>query len=226
MHADFEGPGVIEDWAREGGHRMGYTRFYQQDPLPDASAIDLLVIMGGPMNVGDFHVHPWMEEEVGWIQAFILSGKPVLGICLGAQLIAFALGAEVYPGPVREIGWFPLQCMPCLGDFKICRDLPSVRKVFHWHGDTFDLPDGAVRIARTRAFPNQGFIYDRRVIALQFHLEVTPESVEGMLQHCGHEIREGPYMQAAEVIRQENAPYEENQGFMFRFLDYLQAQVT
>lgn len=221
MHVPFEGPGMIASWAEEHGHRMGYTRFYEKDSLPDPDPIDMLVIMGGPMNVFDYHVHAWMEEEISWILAFIESGKPVLGICLGAQMIAAAMGAEVYPGPHKEIGWFNLHCLPCLGDYMICKDLPSSRKVFHWHGDTFDIPKGAVRIAESKAFPNQGFIYEGRVMALQFHLEMTPDSVKGMLKHCGDEIAEGPYMQKAAAIRREADHFEQNHQLLFHFLDYL-----
>lgn len=221
MHVPFEGPGIIARWAANNGHRMEYTRFYENDPLPDPEKTDMLVIMGGPMNVFDYHVHPWMEEEIAWISAFIKSGKPVLGVCLGAQLIAAALGAEVYPGPHREIGWFNLHCLPCLGDYMICKDLPSSRKVFHWHGDTFDIPEGAVRIAESKAFANQGFIYRGKVLALQFHLEMTPETVEGMLENCGDEISEGPFMQSAAEIRDQQDHFELNHQLMFHFLEYL-----
>ena len=99
----------------------------------------------------------------GWLNLFE-SGKPVLGICLGAQIIAAALGAEVYPGQEKEIGWYNLRFLPALGEFRICKELPATRKVFHWHGDTFHIPKGAARIARSQAFPNQGFIYNRQCI--------------------------------------------------------------
>jgi GMP synthase (glutamine-hydrolysing) len=221
MHVSFEGPGVIADWARQNGHDIHYTRFYENDALPEPRGIDLLVIMGGPMNVFESHIHPWMEDEVQWVGEFVASGGSVLGICLGAQIIAAALGAEVYPGPHKEIGWFSLRCLPCLGDYRICKGLPSVRKVFHWHGDTFDIPKGAVRMAESRAFSNQGFIYDGRVMALQFHLEVTGEDVKGMIENCGDELGEGPFMQSAGEILAEKGHFEGNHQLMFHFLDYL-----
>ena len=173
MHVSFEGPGIMADWIREKGHDLEYTRLYEDDPLPDPDTVDLLILMGGPMDVFDFHMHAWMQEEIDWVRDFIESGNPVLGICLGAQILAVALGEEVYPGQEKEIGWHTLQFLPSLGEFKIFRELPASRKVFHWHGDTFNIPGGATRIASTGLFPNQGFIFDRRVVALQFHLEVT-----------------------------------------------------
>lgn len=221
MHVPFEGPGIIAQWAGEQGHSLHYTRFYENDPLPDPSAADLLVIMGGPMDVFDFHVHPWMEDEISWVKEFINTGKPVLGICLGAQIIATALGEEVYPGEHKEIGWHNLRFFPSLGDYKICTDLPDTRKVFHWHGDTFNIPEGAIRIAGSQAFPNQGFIYANQVVALQFHLEVTTESVKELVDNCRDELVEGPYIQSEKEILSEKSTFEANQQVLFRFLAYL-----
>ena len=221
MHVPFEGPGIMESWIRDKGHRLEYTRVYEKDPLPESTDVDLLIIMGGPMNVFDFHVYPWMQDEIEWVADFIRTGKPVLGICLGAQIIAAALGEEVYPGEEKEIGWHDLQFLPSLGDFRIFKDLPASRKVFHWHGDTFNIPEGAVRIARSQLFPNQGFIYNKRVMALQFHLEVTPDSVHDMVKHCGHELVDGDHIQPAEEMLAEGAYFEGNQKLLFQFLDYL-----
>jgi GMP synthase (glutamine-hydrolysing) len=226
MHVPFEGPGAILDWVRKKGHRIQYTRFYKGDALPDASDLDLLIIMGGPMDVYDFHIHQWMEDEISWVKEFIRMEKPVLGICLGAQIIAAALGEEVYPGPNREIGWHNLQFFPALGDFKICKDLPVSRKVFHWHGDTFNIPEGAVRIAASQAFPNQGFIYNLKVVAMQFHLEVSPESVKELVENCRDELVEGPHIQSEKEILAEQNYFETNQEVLYQFLDYLSALVS
>jgi len=225
MHVPFEGPGIIENWVEERKHRINYTRFYEDDPLPEASGIKMLVIMGGPMNVFDFHVHDWMQDEIEWVRNYIDAGKPVIGICLGAQIIAAALGVEVYPGKHREIGWHHLQFLPSLGEFRICKDLPTTRKVFHWHGDTFPIPDGAIRIASSTAFQNQGFIYNQKAIALQFHLEVTPESVREMVDNCRDELVQGSYIQDEKEILGETCCYESNQQVMFQFLDYLSALI-
>ncbi len=226
MHVPFEGPGIIADWVHKKGHQLKYTRFYQDDPLPEAKQVDLLIVMGGPMNVFDYHMHNWMQEEIEWVAEFIRSGKPVLGICLGAQIIAAALGEEVYPGQEKEIGWHNLQFLPSLGEFRIFNDLPVTRKAFHWHGDTFNIPKGAIRIARSQIFPNQGFIYEQRIVALQFHLEVTPEAVQALVDNCGDELVEGSFIQTAEDILAETAFFESNQQVLFRFLDYLCALIS
>lgn len=225
MHVPCEGPGVIAGWAREKGHDLRFTRMYNNEPLPVAGAVDLAVIMGGPMNVYDYHVYPWMEDEIKWVERFIGTGKPVLGICLGAQLIAAALDAEVVPGKEKEIGWHTVEFLPALGDFRIWRSLPASRKAFHWHGDTFTIPVGATRIASSRAFPNQGFIFGRQVIALQFHLEVTPEDVAGMVSHFREDLTPAPHVQTAREILAEKKHYRENQELMFRLLDYLSGLV-
>jgi GMP synthase-like glutamine amidotransferase len=226
MHVPFEGPGAIADWIEKKGHRLEYTRFYEKNPLPEASGVDLLIIMGGPMNVFDFHMHSWMQEEVEWVGDFIQSGKPVLGICLGAQIVAAALGEEVYPGPEKEIGWHKLQFLPSLGEFRIFKDLPVSRKVFHWHGDTFNIPKGATRIASSQLFPNQGFLFDHRVLALQFHLEVSPEDVKGMVENCGNELVEGEHIQTAGEILSQTGYFETNKQVLYQILDYLSALIS
>ncbi len=187
MHVAFEGPGVIESWAREKNHRLEYTRLYEGDSLPELKEVDMLVIMGGPMNVFDFHLHPWMQDE---------------------------------------IEWHNLQFLPALGEFRICKNLPATRKVLHWHGDSFPIPEGAIRIASSTAFPNQGFIYKSKAIALQFHLEVTPESVRGLVENCGDELVPGPHIQTEKQILGETGYYESNQQVMFQFLNYLSALIT
>ena len=226
MHVPYEGPGIMADWILEKGHRLEYTRFYEEEGLPEASEVDLLIIMGGPMNVFDFHMHAWMQEEIDWVGEFIRSGKPVLGICLGAQIVAAAMGEEVFPGPEKEIGWHNLQFLPSLGELRIFKDLPVARKVFHWHGDTFNIPKGAVQIARSQLFPNQGFIYEQRIVALQFHLEMTPEAVQGMVDNCGDELVEGKCIQSAGEILSETSYFENNQQVLFQILDYLCALIS
>lgn len=225
MHVSFEGPGIIYDWIRKKGYRIQYTKFYKGDEPPDPEDLDMLIIMGGPMSVFDFHMHPWMEDEIEWVRRFIKSGKPLLGICLGAQIIVTALGEEVYPGPYKEIGWHSIQFLPSLGGYKICKDLPAARKVLHWHGDTFNIPEGASRIASSQAFLNQGFIYGSNVVALQFHLETTPESLKALVENCRDELVEGPHIQPEPDILAEKGNFEINQQVLFQFLDYLSSLV-
>ena len=226
LHVPYEGPGVIADWVWKNDHSLHYTRLYKKDALPDASSLDMLIVMGGPMNVFDFHMHSWMEDEIEWVKQFITSGKPVLGICLGAQIIASALGEEVYPGPHKEIGWHNLQFLPSLGEFRICKDLPVARKVFHWHGDTFDIPEGATRIASSQAFPNQGFIHGNKVVALQFHLEVNPELVRNLVDNCRDDLEDGTHIQTEKDILSEQSFFESNQQVIYQFLDYLSSLIS
>lgn len=225
QHVEFEGPGMINDWVESKKQKLHFTHFHKGDPLPDLNSVDLLIVMGGPMDVYDYHIHSWMEDEIAFVKQCIENNTPVLGICLGAQIVAAALGSEVYPGKEKEIGWFPVTFLPAAGDFKIWSEHPGTRMVFHWHGDTFDIPEGAIRIARSNAFQNQGFIYNNRVMAFQFHLEVTPELVKGLTKHCGDELIQGKYIQDARTIINQKDYYSTNHKQIYQVLDYLEKMV-
>ncbi|MBU0964972.1 MAG: gamma-glutamyl-gamma-aminobutyrate hydrolase family protein, partial [Proteobacteria bacterium] len=147
QHVPFEGLGSIALWLAAAGFEITSTRFFASAELPDLNMIDLLVVMGGPMSVNDEAELPWLVLEKRFIREAIEAGKPVLGICLGAQLIASALGARIYPNPVKEIGWLPIQGISA-NDSAVFR-FPETEKVFHWHGETFDLPAGAIRLAKS-----------------------------------------------------------------------------
>ena len=198
QHVPFEGLGSIEAWLRKEGHEVSCTRFFEGDRLPSPEDLDFLIVMGGPMGVHDEAAHPWLAEEKAFIDRVIEAGSPVLGICLGAQLIAASLGARVFPCPEKEIGWFPVQGIET-GDPAAFR-FPSEIPVFHWHGDTFELPPGAIRLARSEACPNQAFQLGRRVIGLQFHLETTPESAQAIVRNASGDIVEGRYIQPGPAI--------------------------
>lgn len=138
QHVPFEGLGSVQAWLVANGYQITATRFYEFSELPDLEQIDLLVVMGGPMSVNDEAIYPWLVAEKSFIRTAVQSGKRVLGVCLGAQLIASALGARVYPNAQKEIGWFPIQGIASSERVPFC--FPSVIEVFHWHGETFDLP--------------------------------------------------------------------------------------
>ena len=198
QHVPFEGLGSIEPWLAAAGYELTRTPLYATADLPAAKAVDFLVVMGGPMSVNDEDQFPWLAPEKRFIREVIESGKPVLGICLGAQLIAAAMGARVFRNPVKEIGWFPIRAV-APHDGSVFSLQPSAT-VFHWHGETFDLPPRAVRLAESDGCKNQAFQLGRSAIGLQFHLETTPESARELITHCRAELIPAPYIQTEEEI--------------------------
>jgi len=203
QHFDFEGPAAIAEWALERGYALNGTHLNRGEVLPDLEGFDLLVVMGGPMSVNDEREYPWLVAEKELVRQAIRAGKGVFGVCLGAQMIASALGERVYRGAEKEIGWFPVERVTEAG---IGAMLPEEFTPLHWHGETFDLPAGAVRLAQTGAVPNQAFQLGERVVGLQFHLEATVESVRAMLDNAADEIEEGkPFQQAAGELMKESA---------------------
>jgi GMP synthase-like glutamine amidotransferase len=198
QHVAFETLGSIELWLRAAGYEITATRFYESTILPDPEGADIVVVMGGPMSVNDENEFPWLVEEKQFIRDCIEAGKPVIGICLGAQLIANAMDARVYGNHTKEIGWFPIQGLPSSGGSAF--RFPPIVEVFHWHGETFDLPPGAIRLARTDACENQAFQLGRSVIGLQFHLETTPETAQEIVRYCREELSPSTYVQSEAAI--------------------------
>ncbi len=196
QHVPFEGLGHIAEWARFRKIEVSGTKLFAEEAPPSPDKLDWLVVMGGPMGIYDHEQHPWLVEEKTFIKECIDSGKTVVGICLGAQLIADVLGARVYPGEHKEIGWFPVRRADGAPQW-----FPEEILAFHWHGDTFDLPLGAVRLAYSDACHNQGFLCKDRVVGLQFHLESTHQSIEDLIENCSDELVEAPYIQSALRIR-------------------------
>lgn len=220
QHVPFEGLGSIEPWLREAGYHITKTPLYASAGLPDRVDFDLLVVMGGPMSVNDVADYPWLSEEKQFIRRAIEKGTPVLGVCLGAQLIASSLGAGVYPNGEKEIGWFPVQCVP-QNDADLFQ-FHSSMDVFHWHGETFDLPPGAVRLTQSEACDNQAFQIGKTVIGLQFHLETTPASAKELVTHCRDELMPSKYIQTeAEILSVTPEKYHSINQVMGRILSYL-----
>lgn len=176
------------------------------------------------MGVYEQDHHPWMTTEIALIREAISQNKKVLGICLGSQLIAAALGANVYPHTQPEIGWFPLDVSFQERAAPLEGVLPSHFSTFHFHGDTFDIPAGATRFAASAACSHQAFIYGDRVIGLQFHLELTAESLQEMILHGSNAIAAGgPFVQSEEKILQHANLLTQNTETMYRLLDYMAA---
>ncbi len=189
QHVIFEGPGSIAGWVERHQYSMTTTKFYEAGwALPALDAFDGLVVMGGPMGVHDEAAYAWLAEEKAFLKACVDVGKRVVGICLGAQLLAQVLGAEVKPMAQKEIGWYPVFKMP--GFFDLLWDMPDTLPVLHWHGDCFSLPEGAEHMIRSEACEMQAFSWKRQVLGLQFHLEMRAEDVDTMLDYCGKELKE------------------------------------
>jgi GMP synthase-like glutamine amidotransferase len=217
----FEGPGVIETWAGSRGHAISTTSFFKGQNPPDPEQFDWLVVMGGPMGVHDDSDYPWLKIQKQAIEAALRASKVVLGICLGAQLVADVLGAEVRPNAYKEIGWFPLYLCNEILDHPIAGLFPPQWMSFHWHGDTFGLPHGARLIASSVGCRNQGFIYSDRVIGLQFHMEMTEQGVQSLVHNCRQELTDSMFIQSEGEILNSDAPYQQNHQQMDRLLDHL-----
>lgn len=195
-HVPFEGPARISSWAKSRGHDLQTVRADLSDTLPEANAIEMLVVMGGPMSVNDSL--PWLRSEAVLVEECIRRNKPILGVCLGAQLLAKVLGARVYPSGLKEIGWWPVSSVMPLGE--TLPPLPSQFVPLHWHGETFDLPAGAQRLARSEPIANQAFVMNDKAVGLQFHLEATPESVEAIVGGARADIDVGQWQQGERTL--------------------------
>jgi GMP synthase-like glutamine amidotransferase len=219
QHVPFEGPGSIAAWLSERGAVVRTTRFYQSPVLPELRSVDLVIAMGGPMSVNDERDYPWLKQEKAFIKEAVDRGIAVLGVCLGAQMIASSLGARVFANEHKEIGWFPVQAV--FADPEAFR-FPRRATVFHWHGETFDLPAGAVHLARSAGCDHQAFQIGRNVVALQFHLETTPESADLLIRHCRSELAAGEYIQTEQALRAvPAAAYSDINRLMGEVLAYI-----
>lgn len=222
QHVPFESLGsFVERWFVTQDYRLTYTRFHESADLPDLGAIDFLLILGGPMSVNEEERFPWLIAEKQFVRAAIQSGIPVLGICLGAQMIASAMGARVFPNPEKEMGWFPIYAVghsaPSLFPF------PARQMAFHWHSETFDLPPAAVRLARSEGCENQVFQLGDSVVGLQCHLEATPRTVRALLLHTDPPLVSSRYVQSAkEILSAAPECYQAMHQVMANILTFLQ----
>jgi GMP synthase-like glutamine amidotransferase len=197
QHVEFEGPAAVADWAAGRGFPLRVFHLYRDATLPSLSDFDMLTVMGGPMSANDEARLGWLGPEIALVREAIAADKTVLGICLGAQVIAKALGARVYPGSAKEIGWFPVQRM---GSHLFFDGLPNSFTPFHWHGETFDLPHEATPLAKSKITATQAFAVGERVLGLQFHMEATEESVRALLKGAAREIGYGVFEQRPGTI--------------------------
>jgi GMP synthase (glutamine-hydrolysing) len=190
QHVRPEPPGTIADALDDGGLPYRTVKLYRDEPVPDTLEADGLVVMGGPMGVADVDDRPHLRREIDLIERALHEEVPLLGVCLGSQLLAHVLGADVHPGPQKEIGWKEVTLTDAAADDPLFQNVEAPFTAFHWHGDVFALPDGATRLAHTAQTEHQAFRYGDSVYGLLFHLEVTPKTVAWMTSAFQDELAE------------------------------------
>jgi GMP synthase (glutamine-hydrolysing) len=191
QHEPFEKLGIIGDALRSAAISYEYVRSFEGQPVPRYMAgVDGLVVMGGSMGVYEHHWHPFLLDEVKLIETAIEEGKPVLGVCLGSQLLATALGAQVRKATHKEIGWYPIRVGQGSAGDKVLGGAPSSFTAYHWHGDIFELPQGATSLASSDLTERQAFRYGTNAYGLLFHMEATHRIVEDMVNGFAEELEE------------------------------------
>lgn len=198
QHVSFEYPGYIEDWIKINGHKLTGTKLYLNEKLPNHDEYDALIIMGGPMGVYDEDKYSWLVSEKKFVKEAITLQKKIIGICLGSQLLADSMGARVYPNREKEIGFFPVSFRSNNNTF--FEHLPDSGIAFHWHSDTYDLPDGAKLLASSETCTNQAFLSGNNILGLQFHFEITESLIQGLLKHCKNDLNSQKYVQSENDI--------------------------
>lgn len=230
FHEDFEDLGSLASVLDERGWETRLVDARRAAPLPArVGDPDLLVILGGPMGVYETGRHPFLLDEIALAAGRLERNRPTLGICLGSQIMAAALGAEVKKGPHREIGWFPIELENgAERDPVASRLVAESAEMLHWHSDTFSLPKGAVPLARSRLYENQGFRCGRLAYAFQFHFEIVPERIGEWIH--GHAVRPGesPGVQSSSEIAEGAARHGPDlvrraRAFFHAYLDRVEA---
>ena len=227
QHVAFEDLANIKPWAGSQGFTISRTQLFNREIPPLIDDIDWLLVMGGPMSVRDSHVYPWLTAEKKLIEQAIARNKTVIGICLGAQLIAEVLGAAVFRNPHKEIGWFEVQTL-AYGNKQnqYFQQFPDTFTAFHWHGDTFNIPRGARHLMRSKGCENQAFVFQNRIFAFQFHLESTVESVAKLVSNCRLDITPDPFVQNEDDILNNMKHFSQMHKLLGSYLDNLAKSTT
>jgi GMP synthase (glutamine-hydrolysing) len=201
QHDPFEDLGFFgEVLEKQGADYRVLRLFHGEMPAEEWENVRALIVLGGPMSVDEEEAFPFLRWEKRIIRAAIDECVPVLGICLGAHLIAATLGAPVFHGPVKEIGWTPISITPHGQVDSLLGYLPENATVFQWHGDGFELPAGAIRLATSAHYGTQAFRLGKTIYGLQFHLEVTPRMIERWIEERSKDIAQAPYVLPEKIL--------------------------
>lgn len=223
QHVPFEGPAQIAAWATTRGHTLEIVHLYEEDAAHPEDA-DFLVVMGGPMNVHEEIEYSYLVPEKRYIRSMVDGGALVLGVCLGAQLLADVMGAAVSRGEHAEIGWYPVSRTTEADGCPVMGMLPDVMDVLHWHDDAFDIPAGAIHTYASEACENQAFSYDGgRVIGLQFHLEQDAQSLAALSGAAADELVDGDWIQSASEMLGSQERFVTSGELLFTLLDAMAA---
>lgn len=222
QHVDFEDSGSILSWAVRNGHSLSGTEFFVDTSLPPVESIDWLVVTGAPFSVSDDDKYPWLKDEKKFIEEAIKADVMVIGICLGAQLIAQVLGAPVYKNRHKEIGWYPVDLTPAGTQSRVFSGFPQTFDVFHWHEDTFDLPMGARLLATNTVCENQAFAYGERVLGFQFHMEMTRQIAGELVSKAPKDLAAGPFTQSAGELLSDKKRFDELADKMSKVLSRME----
>lgn len=220
LHHVPQRPIVVQSWVDKNNHQLSAIFTPECMIYPEPDEYDLFIIMGGPMSVNDPLL--WIGRELDFIHRLLKAAKPVLGICLGAQLMAKALGAKVFGLGQREIGWFDVNQVehPVRETHWLMDCLPRSFSPFHWHGDSFEMPDGAVHLYQSEGCDNQAFAINENIVGLQFHLDFRLCTAERVANESAEQLLEGgDYVQSLSEILSEPERFEEANEFLFRVLD-------
>ena len=232
QHLKNETLGNLGVWIFQNGHTLTKTLLYEESLFPDPEEFDLLLIMGGTMSVYQEDEYQWLKPEKEFVKKAIKTGRPILGCCFGAQMTAEVLGGKVAKNRFKEIGWHTVRSIEKnLNNNSNLRDSISLKLppcmthsfiTFMWHGDTFEIPSGAVRLFESEACPNQGFIYNGNVLGLQFHPEADRQWVKNLLNNSGHELVEGKYIQSEKEIYGQESFFEGSKDLAFSLMDWFE----
>jgi GMP synthase (glutamine-hydrolysing) len=223
-HVPYEGPALIGEWAEQQGHAVT-TSLALTEEFPPVSELGMLVVMGGPMDADDEAASPWLRAEKAYVREVIDAGLPVLGVCLGAQILAELLGGTVRRAEEPEIGWFPIGLTPHGCGEELFAFWPATFTAGHWHFDTFDLPSGVSPVLSSNLTENQAFVWGDRVVGLQFHLEWTQEALADLAAATADDLPQGPYVTDAETMIAEAPLYAPvATTLLFELLDGLAAK--